>query len=65
MGHRLMTIILSNVNRFFFKFTGRFLGKFVIKLVFKMPPHLAYVATLLIYIAPINSKESLSSSIAK
>jgi len=31
-GHRLMTIILSNLNRCtVFFFTGRFLGKFAIK----------------------------------
>ena len=27
-------------------FTGRFLGKFVIKWILKIPPHIAYVATL-------------------
>jgi len=27
-------------------FTGRFLGKFVVKLIIRIPPHLAYVATL-------------------
>jgi len=27
-------------------FTGRFLGKFVVKWTLKIPPHLAYVATL-------------------
>ena len=27
-------------------FTGRFLGKFVVKWILKIPPHLAYVATL-------------------
>ena len=32
-GHRLMTIILSNLtlNDFFKSFTGRFLGKFAVK----------------------------------
>jgi len=28
-------------------FTGRFLGKFAVKCILKIPPHLAYVATLL------------------
>jgi len=45
-GHRHMTIILSNLNRFLKKFTGRFLGKFAVKYVLKIPPNLAYVATL-------------------
>jgi len=45
-GHRLVTIILSNLNRFTFFFTGRFLSKFAVKLTLKIPPHLAYVATL-------------------
>ena len=40
------TIILSNLNRFTKFFTGRFLGKFAVKCVFKIPLHLAYVATL-------------------
>ena len=43
--HRLMTIILSNVNRFQ-KFTGRFPGKFAVKCILKIPAHFAYVATL-------------------
>jgi len=42
---RLMTIILSNLNRLIF-FTERFLGKFVVKWIFKIQAHLAYVATL-------------------
>jgi len=46
VGHRLMTIILPNLNRFKFFFTGRFLGKFVVKWILKVPPHLAHVATL-------------------
>jgi len=42
-----MAIILSNLNRFTFFFTGRFPGKkFAVKYVLKIPPHLAYVATL-------------------
>jgi len=42
---RLTATILSNLNRFL-KIAGRFFGKFVVKRIFKMPPHLAYVATL-------------------
>jgi len=38
-GHRLMTVVLSNLNRFTTFFTGRFLSK-------NIPSHLAYVATL-------------------
>ena len=46
-GRRLMTIILSNLNRFKKAiFTGRFLGKFTVKWILKIQPHLAYVATL-------------------
>ena len=48
-GARLMTIILSNLTRFkivFFYFTGRFHGKFAVTWILKVPPHLAYVATL-------------------
>ena len=41
-----MTIILSDLNRLKNFFTRRFLGKFVVKWIFKIPPHLAYVATL-------------------
>ena len=40
-----MTAILSNLNRLIF-FTRKFLGKFVVKLTLKLPPHVAYVATL-------------------
>jgi len=43
-GHRLMTILLSNRKRL--KFTARFLGKFAVKWILKIPPHLAFVATL-------------------
>jgi len=31
LGHRLMTILLSNLNRFKNVFIGRFLGKFAVK----------------------------------
>ena len=40
-----MTIILSNVNRLK-NFTRKFLGKLLVKWTIKLPPHLAYVATL-------------------
>jgi len=36
----------NSVKRLNFFFTGRFLGKFVVKRIFKIPPHLAYVATI-------------------
>jgi len=42
-----MTIILSILNRFKNFFTGRFFGKFAVKRISKIPPRLAYVATLL------------------
>ena len=45
VAHRLMTIILSNLNRLK-NFTKRFPCKFVVKWVFKIPPFLVYVATL-------------------
>jgi len=39
-GHRLMTIILSSLNRFLKKiFTGKFLGKFVVKWILALPLH--------------------------
>ena len=41
-----MTIILSNLNRLKISFTGKCLGKFVVKWLLKLPPNLAYVATL-------------------
>jgi len=41
-----MTVILSNFNPCKKKFTGRFLGKIAVKWILKIPPHLAYVATL-------------------
>jgi len=46
VGHRLVTVILSNVNRFKKKITGRFRGKFVVKWIVKIPSLLAYVAAL-------------------
>ena len=44
-GHRLMIVILSNLNRFAF-FTVRFLYKFAVEWILNVSPHLAYVATL-------------------
>jgi len=44
-GHRLMAIILSNLNRLK-KSTRRFLSKFAVKRILKIPPHLEYAATL-------------------
>jgi len=41
-----MTIILSILNRFKNFFIGRFPGKFAVQCILKIPPHLAYVATL-------------------
>jgi len=57
LGHRLVTTILSNLNRFK-KITERFLGKFVVKWILKIPPHLAYVATL-----PCEVSKELSSGV--
>jgi len=37
-GHGLVTIILSNLNRFINFFTGRFLGKFAVKRILKIQP---------------------------
>jgi len=39
-GHRLVTIILSNLNRFTIFFTGRFLGKFAVKRILKVSLHM-------------------------
>ena len=36
--HRLTAIILSNLNRFTFFFTGRFLRKFAVKWILNIPP---------------------------
>jgi len=41
-----MTIISPKLNRFKNVLTERFLGKFAVKCVIKIPPHLAYVATI-------------------
>ena len=47
-GHRLIAIILSNINRFqIYFFILRFLSKFfAVKWISKIPPHFACVATL-------------------
>jgi len=45
VGQKSGATILSNLNQLK-NFTGTFLGKFVIKWILKIPPHLAYVATL-------------------
>ena len=41
-----MTIFLSNLKRLKKVFPGRFLSKYAVKWILKIPPHLAYVATL-------------------
>jgi len=41
-----MAIVVSNLNRFLEFFTGGFLGKIAVKWLSKIPPHIAYVATL-------------------
>jgi len=46
VGHRLMTIIVSNLKRFQKCFHWKFLGKFLVMWKLKIPPHLAYVTTL-------------------
>jgi len=43
-GHRLMPIILLNLNRFIKNVTKKFLSKVAVKWI--SPSHLAYVATL-------------------
>jgi len=46
-GQKFMAIILSSINRFTkFFFTERFLREFAVNWWLKIPPHLAYVATL-------------------
>jgi len=45
-GHRLVTIILSKLNRFTKVFTARYLGKCAVKWVLKISSHLAHVATV-------------------
>jgi len=45
-GHRLMAIILSNLNRFTKFFSGRLLGNFALKWILKVSLHLEHVATL-------------------
>ena len=57
-----MTIILSNLNRFQKKFTGRFLGKFAVKWTLKVPSHLGYVATLLCEIL-MSAKQAINNKL--
>ena len=45
-GHRLMTIILSHLNRLKTIFTRKFLGEFVVKWILQLSPHIIHVATL-------------------
>ena len=45
-GHRLTTIILSNLKQFKKFFTGRFCSKSAVKWIFRKPLYLAYVATI-------------------
>ena len=45
-SHGLVTIILSVLTDSRIFFTGRFLGKFAVKWISKIPPRLAFVATL-------------------
>ena len=61
-GHRLMTVILSNFNQCK-KFTGRFLGKIAVKWILKIPPHLAYVATLPCCETLISTKQALDDKL--
>jgi len=49
-GHRLMTIILSDLNRFRKKITGRFLSKFAVKWILKLPPTAPCIIMLLHYL---------------
>ena len=61
-GDRLMTIILSILNRFTNFFTGRFLSKFAVKWILKIPPHLAYVSTLPCLIL-MSAKQAISDKL--
>jgi len=45
-AHRLKIIICQILTDLKNVFTGRFFGKFAVKWILKIPPHLAYVATL-------------------
>jgi len=47
VGQKTGPQTLSIPDRYENFFTGRFLGKFALKWISKIPPHLAYVATLL------------------
>jgi len=52
-SHRLMTIILSNLNRFQKLFTGRFFGKFVVKWLLKSHRTLHMGTSLLSHIPAV------------
>ena len=45
-SHKITTIILSYLSRIKKICTGRFFDKFAVKWMLKIPPYLAYVATL-------------------
>jgi len=63
-----MTIILSNLNRFTTFFTERFFTKFAVKWILKIPPHVAYVATLpceTLMLAKQAINDKLQGSVAK
>ena len=51
-GHRLMTIILSNMKQFK-KINGRFLGKFVGKWILKIPLHLDTALSVKIFLKTV------------
>jgi len=59
-GHRLTTIILSNLNRLK-EFTGRFLGRLV---VIKIPPHLATLPSEILTSAEQAINDKLQGSVA-
>jgi len=58
-----MIIIMSKLNRLK-KSTERFRGKFAVKCVLKIPPRLAYVATLLCETL-ISGKQALSDKLQR
>jgi len=61
-GHRLMTIILSNLNRLK-KFPGRFLGEFAVRWILKIPLHLAHVATTLSCETITSAKQAINDKL--
>ena len=58
-----MTIILSNLNRFTFFFTGRFPSKFAVKSILNILPHLAHVATLLPCETLMSAKQAINGKL--